>query len=72
MDGVRGVVCGGFTDCGDQGLVRALFHERLEPLGVPVLWGAEFGHLDGNLGFPLGAEVTLTDGVLRQADPTVD
>jgi muramoyltetrapeptide carboxypeptidase len=72
MDGARGVVCGGFTDCGDDAELRELFRRRLEPLGIPVLWGAGFGHLDENLAFPLGAEVTLTDGVLRLADSSVD
>lgn len=72
LDGARGVVCGGFTDCGDEGVIKALLHERLRPLGVPVVWGASFGHIDENLAFPLGAEVTVTDGEVRLADPTQD
>ncbi len=72
LDGARAVVLGGFTECGPLDELREVFVDRLEPLGVPVLWGASFGHIDENLAFPLGDEVTLTDGVLRLADPTAD
>jgi muramoyltetrapeptide carboxypeptidase len=34
-------------------------HERLEPLGVPMVEGAAIGHEDTNLAVPLGLPVRL-------------
>ena len=33
--------------------------DRLVPLGVPMLWGAPFGHGSRNLAFPLGVPAVL-------------
>lgn len=57
--GVRGIVCGAFTDCGSDDDVSALLRDRLGPLGVPLLLDAEVGHGAANLAVPLGVRGTL-------------
>ncbi len=72
MDGVAGVVLGTWTDCPpDLGVIADLMRERLEPLGVPVLWGLEFGHCPAQLTVPLGvpAELDAERGTLELAVP---
>ncbi len=66
FEGVRGVVCGEFTDCGDPDEVVTLLRQRLSPLGVPVLVDAPIGHAWSNVALPLGARARLdgTTGVL--------
>ena len=60
MDGVAGVALGTWTDCPpDLGVIAELMRERLEPLGVPVLWGLEFGHCAAQLTVPLGVPAAL-------------
>lgn len=59
FDGVRSVVVGHLTDCGPEETVRALLLDRLGGLGVPLAWGAPFGHEDRNLALPLGVPVVL-------------
>ncbi|PWV57169.1 MULTISPECIES: S66 peptidase family protein [Nocardiopsis] len=60
MDGVAGVALGTWTDCPpDPGVVSELMRERLEPLGVPVLWGLDFGHCPAQLTVPLGVPAVL-------------
>jgi muramoyltetrapeptide carboxypeptidase len=59
FDGVRGIVLGSWAACGDPAEVRALFLERLGPLGVPILAEFGFGHVASSPTLPLGAEATL-------------
>ncbi len=60
MDGVAGVALGTWTDCPpDPGVVAELMRDRLEPLGVPVLWGLDFGHCAEQLTVPLGVPAVL-------------
>lgn len=59
FDGVHGVALGQFTDCGSRESLRYLFTERLGRLGVPILWDLPFGHVAGNLAFPLGVPAAL-------------
>ena len=59
FDEVTGIVIGDFSDTDDQGLVADVMHERLEPLGVPMVEGAAIGHEDTNLAVPLGLPVHL-------------
>ncbi len=62
LDGVRGVVCGQFTDCGDPQEIAGLLALRLEPLGVPVMYDAPLGHGPGAVALPLGAMARLDTG----------
>ncbi|GAA1445293.1 LD-carboxypeptidase [Nocardiopsis tropica] len=63
MDGVAGVALGTWTDCPpDPAVIADLMRERLEPLGVPVLWGLEFGHCAAQLTVPLGVPAVLDTG----------
>jgi muramoyltetrapeptide carboxypeptidase len=62
LRGVAAVVLGSFTACepGPDGTtVREVCRERLGDLGVPVLWGAPFGHGDENLPWVSGAVVRV-------------
>ena len=59
FDGVRGIVCGHFSDCGDPAVVRALLVERLGALGVPLVLDAPVGHERTNLPLPLGVRARL-------------
>jgi muramoyltetrapeptide carboxypeptidase len=57
--GVTGLVIGDFSGADDSGLVNAVMHDRLEPLGLPMVEGAAIGHEDVNLAVPLGLPVRL-------------
>jgi len=59
FDGVRGVVLGAFTDCGDPVIVEAVLLDRLLPLGVPLVSGFDFGHTATSRSVPLGVRATL-------------
>ncbi|WP_116100792.1 S66 peptidase family protein [Amycolatopsis thermalba] len=63
--GVAGVVLGTWTRCGDPADVRALMLDPLAPLGVPVLAGVPFGHVEGSLTVPLGVSAVLDTAGLR-------
>ncbi|NIH78905.1 hypothetical protein FHX46_001435 [Amycolatopsis viridis] len=41
--------------------------EQLAPLGVPVLAGVPFGHVEGSLTVPLGVDAVLDTAELRTA-----
>jgi muramoyltetrapeptide carboxypeptidase len=62
LDGVRGIALGQFT--GDESgeletILDDLFVERFGPLGVPVLAGLPFGHVDENWSLPFGVQAKL-------------
>jgi muramoyltetrapeptide carboxypeptidase len=57
--GVRAVVLGAFTDCGDPRSVEAVVLDRLVPLGVPLVAGYDFGHTSTTGTVPLGVRATL-------------
>jgi muramoyltetrapeptide carboxypeptidase len=59
FDGVRGIVLGAFTDCGDPARVDAVLLDRLVPLGVPLAAGFDFGHTSTSRSVPLGVRATL-------------
>lgn len=59
FEGVRGVVLGSFTECGDSAQVEAVLVDRLCPLGVPIVAGLDFGHTDTTATIPLGVRATL-------------
>jgi muramoyltetrapeptide carboxypeptidase len=57
FDEVTGVVLGDFSEAADP--IDDVVHERLEPLGVPIVEGAAIGHEALNLAVPLGLPVRL-------------
>ncbi|WP_441246020.1 S66 peptidase family protein [Kitasatospora sp. McL0602] len=59
LDGVAGVALGSWAGCGPLERVRELLHDRLAPLGVPVLWELGFGHGPSSLTVPLGLSAVL-------------
>ncbi len=59
FDEVRGIALGDFTEGADDAVVRAVVLDRLEPLGVPMVWGVAVGHVPVNLAFPLGVAARL-------------
>ncbi|WP_419999172.1 S66 peptidase family protein [Streptomyces boninensis] len=59
LDGIAGVACGSWDDCGPYENVRAVLTDRLAPLGVPVLERLGFGHGAPALTIPLGVPAVL-------------
>jgi muramoyltetrapeptide carboxypeptidase len=59
LDGVKGVVLGGFTNCGSQDGLWEVLTTALAPLNVPVLAGLPLGHQPDNHTLPLGAWAQL-------------
>jgi muramoyltetrapeptide carboxypeptidase len=59
LDGVRGVVLGGFTNCGSKDGLLEVLTTALGALKVPVLMGLPVGHQPDNHTFPLGAWARL-------------
>ncbi len=78
LDGLAGVVLGGFTNCGPGEGHGALtldevFDDYFKPLGVPVFSGASFGHIRKKWTLPIGAsaEMDADAGTLRLLQPAV-
>ena len=59
LDGVKGVVLGGFTHCGSLDGLLEVLTTALAPLNVPVLMGLPVGHQADNHTLPLGAWADL-------------
>jgi len=59
LDGVKGVVLGGFTHCGSLDGLLEVLTTALAPLKVPVLMGLPAGHQPDNHILPLGAWAAL-------------
>ena len=63
FEGVAGIALGGFTDCDDERYpeitIERLFDEIFGTLGVPVVTGLPFGHLDDNRPWPVGGRAAL-------------
>ncbi|WP_326700895.1 LD-carboxypeptidase [Streptomyces sp. NBC_01754] len=59
LDGVAGVVCGSWENCGPYPGVRAVLADRLGGLGVPVVEELGFGHGPTSLTIPLGVPAVL-------------
>ncbi len=60
FDGVRGIVLGAFTDCGEPAERDAVLRDRLIPLGVPMVTGVDAGHSVSMRPIPLGVQATLS------------
>jgi muramoyltetrapeptide carboxypeptidase len=59
LEGVKGVVLGGFTGCGAGDRLLEVMGAALEPLQVPVLADLPAGHHPDNHTLPLGAVARL-------------
>ncbi|MEI7030316.1 LD-carboxypeptidase [Streptomyces pratensis] len=59
LEGLAGVVCGSWQDCGPYEKIRAVLADRLGPLGIPVVEELGFGHGPNALTLPLGAPAVL-------------
>ncbi len=59
LDGVRGVVLGGFANCGSREGLLEVLTTALAPLKVPVLADLPVGHQPDNHTLPLGAWARL-------------
>ncbi len=63
FDRLAGVGVGAFEDCLDakypDASVGAVIDDCFRPLGVPVVTGLAFGHLDSNFAWPMGARATI-------------
>jgi muramoyltetrapeptide carboxypeptidase len=59
LDGVRGVILGTFTECGDAPDVERLLTDRFGDLGVPVLAGVNIGHNCQMQTYPVGVRARL-------------
>ena len=64
LDGVAGFVIGELTDTDSKSRPedsdwRSILTERLEPLGVPIIFDYPFGHIGAMLTLPLGVEALL-------------
>ena len=59
FEGVRGIVLGDFTECGDPEAIARVTFDRLAPLEVPMIRQAPIGHDPRNLAFPLGGPAVL-------------
>jgi muramoyltetrapeptide carboxypeptidase len=59
LDGVRGIILGTFTECGDPQHIETLLAERFGDLGVPVLAGVNIGHNCEMQTYPVGVRARL-------------
>ncbi|MER7696067.1 LD-carboxypeptidase [Streptomyces sp. NPDC096095] len=59
LDGVVGVACGSWQECGPYERIRAVLADRLAPLGIPVVEELGFGHGPTALTIPLGVPAVL-------------
>jgi muramoyltetrapeptide carboxypeptidase len=59
LDGVRGIILGTFSECGDPEQLDQLLAERFGDLGVPVLAGVNIGHNCQMQTYPVGVRARL-------------
>jgi len=69
FDGVLGVACGDFVDCGSAAQLRTVLEDRLGDLGVPVVAGLPFGHGPHQASLWLGRPATLDADRATLAQP---
>ncbi|MFV0460290.1 MAG: LD-carboxypeptidase [Actinomycetales bacterium] len=70
---IAGVAGGTWVGCGSPEEVDSVLHDRLAPLGVPVVNGLDFGHGRTNLSVPLSVPGALdsSKGILWWPTPTL-
>ncbi|WCL55243.1 S66 peptidase family protein [Gimibacter soli] len=80
LKGLKGIVLGGFTDCGPDEAepfggftLIEVFEQHFAKLGIPVFAGAQFGHIKENFTLPLGARAMIDAdaGIIRLVEPAV-
>lgn len=59
FEGVAGIALGSWVECGPMEDVRAMLHDRLGGLGVPIMWELGFGHCAAQRTVPLGVAAEL-------------
>jgi muramoyltetrapeptide carboxypeptidase len=71
LEGVRGIVLGDFTDCGEYDELIASIEDIFGGMGIPILAGFSFGHAQTNLTIPLGLPAVLdtAEGSLSFLEP---
>jgi muramoyltetrapeptide carboxypeptidase len=66
---LKGVLIGGLSDMNDNEIpfgksAEEIVFEWLEPLGIPLYFGLQFGHVSPNLALPHGKKVTIINNKL--------
>lgn len=71
LDGIAGIICGTFTDCGSREVIQEIVTERMGGSRVPMIAWADVGHGGGFQTFPVGiaAELDADNAALRLLDP---
>ena len=59
FEGVKGVLLGAFTKCGDMEVIAEIVAEIFAGNGIPILMGFEWGHIPRNQTLPVGLNATL-------------
>ncbi|MFC9174343.1 LD-carboxypeptidase [Streptomyces sp. NPDC057107] len=59
LEGISGVVCGSWQECGPYEKIRAVLADRFGPLAIPVIEELGFGHGPTALTVPLGVPAVL-------------
>ncbi|MCS6807492.1 MAG: LD-carboxypeptidase [Bacteroidota bacterium] len=73
-----GIVIGQWTDCEPKDAahsftVEEVLEDRLQGLGIPIVTGLQFGHVDDKYTYPIGvqAELDAEQGTLTLLEPAV-
>lgn len=75
LDGLAGLVGGGFEDCGDPSGLKSLFKEIFSEVTFPVVLGLPVGHGPRNVSLPIGMMATLDTERMTlcvNGTPTID
>ena len=71
LDGIAGIICGTFTDCGSREVIQEIVTERMGGSRIPMIAWADVGHGGRFQTFPVGiaAELDADNATLRLLDP---
>lgn len=69
FDGAVGIGLGTWSKCGPADEVRMVLEDALAPLGVPLIWGLDFGHAQPVDTVPLGVRARI---VADDNDPRIE
>ena len=75
LDGLAGLVGGGFEECGDPSDIRSLFEEMFSEVTFPVVLGLPVGHGPRNVSLPIGMMAILDTermSLFVNGIPTID